>query len=232
MLVHEGDERSIVIDIKLAAIMAAVAGAMNSAGFHTIGVFTANMTGNASLVSGTLATGAGLQALGFFGVIAVFIGGAFTASRIIDGGKARRLRGIYAYVIASEAVALIILGGVLNVLPEPTGPNFLIFGLAFLMGLQNATTTKISNARVRTTHISGMTTDLGIGLAALSRRNHHTSPDAAVKVRLHAWSITAFVGGGVIGVLLYDAITGWLLVSAGTLLLAATASEIWRAKVM
>ncbi|MGO8462711.1 DUF1275 family protein, partial [Rhizobium ruizarguesonis] len=40
----------------------------------------------------------------------------------------------------------------------------LVPGLAFLMGLQNAVVKRISDARVRTTHVSGMATDLGIEL--------------------------------------------------------------------
>ena len=37
----------------------------------------------------------------------------------------------------------------------------------FAMGLQNALVTKISNATVRTTHLTGLFTDLGIELSQL-----------------------------------------------------------------
>jgi uncharacterized membrane protein YoaK (UPF0700 family) len=39
--------------------------------------------------------------------------------------------------------------------------------LCFIMGLQNATVTKISGARIRTTHVTGMITDVGIELGKL-----------------------------------------------------------------
>jgi uncharacterized membrane protein YoaK (UPF0700 family) len=40
--------------------------------------------------------------------------------------------------------------------------SILILGLSFLMGIQNAVVPRISDARVRTTHVSGMSTDIGI----------------------------------------------------------------------
>jgi uncharacterized membrane protein YoaK (UPF0700 family) len=86
------------------------------------------------------------------------------------------------------------------------GVPFLIFGLSFLMGLQNAIVTHISQARVRTTHVSGMATDLGIGLARLiaMRQNAPAGEERAtvlLKLRLHAGTIACFMAGGILGVL-------------------------------
>lgn len=39
--------------------------------------------------------------------------------------------------------------------------------LCFIMGLQNAIITKLSQARIRTTHITGLVTDMGIELGKL-----------------------------------------------------------------
>jgi len=36
--------------------------------------------------------------------------------------------------------------------------------LCFIMGLQNAVITKISHAEIRTTHVTGLVTDVGIEL--------------------------------------------------------------------
>lgn len=82
----------------------------------------------------------------------------------------------------------------------------LIVGLAFLMGLQNAIVTHISNARVRTTHISGMSTDIGIGLARmidmLRGRAGGADHDAVMtRLYLHIGTVLSFLLGGVMGVL-------------------------------
>jgi uncharacterized membrane protein YoaK (UPF0700 family) len=46
-------------------------------------------------------------------------------------------------------------------------PNVLAYLLLFAMGLQNSLVTSISNATVRTTHLTGLFTDLGIELSQL-----------------------------------------------------------------
>lgn len=51
MLIREGTDRTVAIDLKLAASLALIAGALNAAGFQAAGFFSANMTGNVSSLS-------------------------------------------------------------------------------------------------------------------------------------------------------------------------------------
>ncbi|WP_207771051.1 YoaK family protein [Kumtagia ephedrae] len=232
MLVREGDERNIAIDMGLAAILSGVAGALNSAGFHALGFFSANMTGNASLLSDMLAMGRFSSAMMFGVVILAFVGGAFTATNWIESGRSRGVRAIYAYVIAAEGLAIALLGAVAFLLPSGWDDYCLFLALSFLMGLQNATTTRISNARVRTTHVSGMATDIGIGLALLRRPAGRDNPEqkgVGARLRLHGVGIASFVVGGLAGVLLYEQLGGGLLIAAGIMLLGASGYEILRA---
>ena len=73
------------------------------------------------------------------------------------------------------------------------------------MGLQNAVITKISQARIRTTHLTGLITDLGIGLGKLLYVNRH--PDMAPvqadrkRLKVHAQLVASFLVGGVAGAL-------------------------------
>lgn len=226
MLLREGHQRNIIIDMRLAVILSAIAGAMNSAGFHALGLFSANMTGNASLLSDMLATGRWPAAAMFLIIIMTFILGAFVSARTIEIGRANSVRAIYAYVIAAEALALALLGGAELLLPPNVSDHCLVLGLSFLMGLQNAATTRISNARVRTTHVSGMATDIGIGLAALYSPG---CEEVRPRLRLHVVSIAAFVCGGVAGVLLFDRLGGGLLMGAGLILFVAATRETMRA---
>jgi uncharacterized membrane protein YoaK (UPF0700 family) len=92
------------------------------------------------------------------------------------------------------------------------------------MGLQNAVVTRISGARVRTTHVSGMATDIGIELAtALDILRGRLSPEDAAQnwtsLRLHLCTVLSFLTGGVVGVLVYRAAGGWLLIGAAIILL-------------
>lgn len=199
MLVREGAERTTGADIALASIFAGNAGALNAAGFQATGVFSANMTGNASALSDHI--GLGQFGLGGFFLLLVlaFIAGAFVSGLLIEAGSRRGVKAIYAYSITVEAALLVVLGT--TMLMSPPNASLLVLGLSFIMGLQNAVTTRISGARVRTTHISGLATDVGLLIAKAitqPQRNRATG----VALQLFGSTILAFFIGGVIGVLL------------------------------
>jgi uncharacterized membrane protein YoaK (UPF0700 family) len=79
--------------------------------------------------------------------------------------------------------------------------------LCFIMGLQNAVITKLSRAEIRTTHITGVVTDIGIelGKAIYWNRVHAEGQDRvkADKDRLTALSllVLCFFAGGFLGAL-------------------------------
>ena len=76
------------------------------------------------------------------------------------------------------------------------------------MGLQNAILTKISKAEIRTTHMTGVVTDLGIELGRLlywnrskeGNESHMVIADRE-KLKIHAIILFLFFLGGVIGAL-------------------------------
>lgn len=70
---------------------------------------------------------------------------------------------------------------------------------AMACGLQNAMATTFSGAVVRTTHLSGMFTDLGIGLGHLLRG----LPLPMRRLTLSGLIISGFLGGGIIGAWLF-----------------------------
>lgn len=118
MLIREGDQRSIDVDIRLAALLSAIAGAVNAAAFQATGFFSANMTGNVSALSDNVGIGqfgvAGLLAA----LVTAFIAGAFSSGLLIEAGRKRHVRAIYAYGIAAEAFLLVLLGCVDVFAPE------------------------------------------------------------------------------------------------------------------
>jgi uncharacterized membrane protein YoaK (UPF0700 family) len=222
MLIREGDQRTVDIDLKLATLLAGVAGALNGAGFQAAGFFSANMTGNVSSLSDYLALGRFDTAALFAVMIAAFILGACCSGFLIEFGRHRGVRGIYAYSVLFEALLLLLLGpATLLVRGFQTG---LVICLSFIMGVQNAATTRISDARVRTTHVSGMATDIGLGLAALARGQ------SAPRFQLSLFTLTAFLVGGILGVFVYLVIGGWLLIIVAIALLAIALPEVRRAR--
>ena len=228
MLVNVGAARSAHIDLALAGLLSSIAGALNAVGFLIAGSFTANMTGNVSAFADTLARGATLAALAFLGLLAAFLCGATIAALAIQAGERRGLRSIYALVIGAEAIVLLILGLTLVWSPAGSRDSLLVITLSFVMGLQNAATTMISRARVRTTHVSGMATDIGIELAALAG-DPALRPDARSKLTLHVLTLASFAVGGIGGAILFGAIGHRIFVAAGLALLLIAVPEVLRA---
>jgi uncharacterized membrane protein YoaK (UPF0700 family) len=96
----------------------------------------------------------------------------------------------------------------------------LAFALLFAMGLQNSLVTTISNATVRTTHLTGLFTDLGIELSQLffyKLKEQKEKLYASIKLRLTI--ISFFFFGGLFGGIFYSAIQLYVLAIAGTILL-------------
>lgn len=233
MLLRQGDARSDAVDHRLGWTLAAVAGAVNTVVFQAIGFFAANMTGNVSLSSDRFASGRWQAGVFFLAILACFIIGAAAATLLTNSGHRRQQGGIYAYGILLEALLMTTLTYLCLSLPPASQATLLALGLSFLMGFQNAVVTRISDARVRTTHVSGMSTDIGIELASLfdiargaGQRQH--APSLRSGLRLHSQTLVAFLIGGAAGILVYRGIgIGVLFVAAGILLTMAL-HAIWR----
>jgi uncharacterized membrane protein YoaK (UPF0700 family) len=99
-------------------------------------------------------------------------------------------------------------------------PDLLAFCLLFAMGLQNSLVTTISNAAVRTTHLTGLFTDLGIELSQLFFYKHREQKEklfSSIKLRLTI--ISFFFIGGIVGGVFYTSLGLHGLAIAGVTLL-------------
>ncbi|MDX3929441.1 MAG: YoaK family protein [Shinella sp.] len=224
MLIHEGNTRSASIDLLLASILAFVAGGVNSSGYMAYGYFSANMTGNVSMASELLSVWQFNAAAAFLTIVAMFILGAFLASLFIEIGKRRRFINIYALTLAVEAAVLMAVGVTLA-LKTPPPDGILIVGLLSLtMGIQNAASTRISGSRVRTTHVSGVATDIGVGLALLLEANVNAEKaDTIRRLKLHLATIVFFALGGILGVVSYESLHGSTFCMFAAILLGLSA---------
>lgn len=223
VLVHEGAERDVVADRRLGCSLAAVAGAVNAAGFLAVGYYSANMTGNVSTLATALHAGHVALLMSCIGLIGAFVVGAVLATLLVNAGRRWALSSVYAWSILLEACLLGLLALVDILLPGTHRGVMLAYGLSFLMGLQNATVTRISGARVRTTHMTGMLTDVGIELADwLDSFFHSTDPAQLARTRerlwLHGAIVLSFTTGGIAGAFLYGWWSGRFLLLLAVLL--------------
>jgi uncharacterized membrane protein YoaK (UPF0700 family) len=163
MLRHEGETRTPAHDRRLAGSLALVAGFVNSAGFVLIGSFTSHVTGSVGRFANQLALGDGAALFAGLLVTAYF-SGAFFASMTIESNVARNRPTTYGSLLICEAVALVAFGALSYATTSQTPRLHDVEGmlLCFAMGLQNSLVTRLSGAVVRTTHLTGVITDLGI----------------------------------------------------------------------
>jgi uncharacterized membrane protein YoaK (UPF0700 family) len=237
MLTRLGDARDSGADRRLAWSLAGIAGALNAAGFYADDLYSSNMTGNVSALANHLAGADFSGASTFFALVATFIGGAAVSALLINAGRRRQMAGIYAFSIFTEAVLLTALACADLWVVGPARVALLAYGLSFLMGLQNAVVTRISNARVRTTHVTGMVTDIGIELGNLIdlmwSGGRPGERDAAhdynaEKLRLHGFTVLSFLAGGVLGVLTYRSVSTVFLFGAAACLFILALSGLIR----
>lgn len=198
-------ERTGAADTLLGMALTFIAGAINAGGFLAVGHYTSHMSGIFSAMADNLALGAfGLVLLGL-AAFAPFVLGAACSAILINWGRRQHLGSRYAVPLMLEA-ALLFGFGILGWLAYPS-PGFIMIAvplLCFIMGLQNATVTKISGARMRTTHVTGIVTDIGIELGKLFYWNAGGNRSEIVradrgKLRLLSMLLGSFFAGGVTG---------------------------------
>jgi uncharacterized membrane protein YoaK (UPF0700 family) len=148
--------------------LAFVAGAANAGGFMAVRQYTSHMSGIISSMADNLVMDDLLPVAAGFGAVACFTAGAAYSSILINWGRHHRTHSQYAYPLLWEAILLCCFGLMGGYLQNLTGfVPVTVLLLCFIMGLQNAIITKISKAEIRTTHMTGMVTDMGIEIGKM-----------------------------------------------------------------
>lgn len=201
-------------NVRLGATLSFVAGAANAGGFLAVGQYTSHMTGVVSSIADNLVLGNLTLVLAGLGTLIAFVLGAMTTAWLVNWGLRRELRSSYGLPLLVEALALLVFGlfgAAIKVFAVVFLP-LTVLVLCFIMGLQNAVITKISKAEIRTTHVTGIVTDIGLELGKLLYSNRTKiagePPVMADRARLAllAMLLAAFFSGGVIGALGFRAI--------------------------
>ena len=194
-------------NLRLGAVLAFVAGATNAGGFLAVGQYTSHMTGIVSSLSDHLVLGHTAVALAALAALLSFLLGAMTTAILVNWGRRRQLHGAYALPLVLEASLLLafgLLGSGLRLWTALLVPVTVLL-LCFIMGLQNAVISKISHAEIRTTHLTGLVTDLGIELGKLIYVNRRGPVDHApvrasrARMRTQGLLIGLFFIGGLSG---------------------------------
>jgi len=177
-----------------AASLAMVAGMVNVVGYlgfeHQA---ITHLTGTTTLLGAAIARGDTRSEMHLLLVILSFLGGAVLSGVIIQDSTLKLGRR-YGVALAIESALLLV--------AVPLFEQQQIAGAAFAamaIGLQNAMTATYSGALVRTSHLTGMLTDLGVFLGHRLRG----VPCETRRLWLCLSIIGGFLAGAVIGAMLF-----------------------------
>lgn len=221
MFRHKGKTRTIKHNLRIASLLSFVAGIVNVAGFLAVQRLTTNVTGHFAYLIDEVFKLQLWKGFIYFLYIFFFFLGSFVSSLLIEIISRKNSKLSYTVPIMAESSILFLAAFIGNYLIAEN-PNLLAFSLLFAMGLQNSLVTSISNATVRTTHLTGLFTDLGIELSQLLFYNQNEIKLRLVSsIKLRLTIICFFFTGGIAGGILYSAIGLSVLAIAGAALLLA-----------
>jgi uncharacterized membrane protein YoaK (UPF0700 family) len=229
-----GRQRAAQANRHLGVALAFVAGAANAGGFLAVKQYTSHMTGILSSAADSLALGAIDTAVDCAGALLAFLAGAASCAVMVNFARRRQLHSEFALPLLVEAVLLLafgVMGTRLQAIDVIVLPATVML-LCFMMGLQNAVITKLSNAEIRTTHMTGIVTDLGIeaGKALYWNRDGQAVPRVAAdwkRVRILASLVSSFFIGAVVGAFGFKAVGFGAVLPLACVLLAMAAVPIY-----
>jgi uncharacterized membrane protein YoaK (UPF0700 family) len=201
-------QRTPQTNARLGITLAFVAGAANAGGFLAVGQYTSHMTGVLSSVADSLVLGQVGLALGGLAMLLSFLLGAMTTAIVVNWGIRHHWHGAYGLpLLLLEAILLLVFGlfgGAIALASYWFVPLTVVL-LCFIMGLQNAVISKISHSEIRTPHVTGLVTDMGIELGKMLYVNRlpHSEPVHANKdkFRLQSQLVGSFLLGAFAGAL-------------------------------
>jgi uncharacterized membrane protein YoaK (UPF0700 family) len=196
-------ERTDAANRHLARYLALIAGATNAGGFLAVHKYTSHMSGIVATAADDLALGNWRLAMDAIFAVSAFFAGACSSAVLIRWGRERGLASQYALPLVTEAALLVVFGVVGREFMTPHVLGTVLL-LCYTMGLQNAMITKISGSVIRTTHLTGMVTDMGIAvgwMAYLPLRGEVSVSEEWATLRLLGSLVGLFLVGGVTGAL-------------------------------
>jgi uncharacterized membrane protein YoaK (UPF0700 family) len=232
MFRHTGQGRTQKHNIRLAALLCLTAGFVNVVGFLAFSVLTTNVTGHVAIFAEKLAQGdfATARVVGLW--MFMFLLGAFLTSMTINNLFYNQ-RYSYVIPIVTEIIILAMVASYGVHFNKTVGETeFFAGSLLFAMGIQNALVSMISGSVVRTTHLTGMFTDLGIEMAAILKKEGKDKEDLKGKISLRLIIISFFFLGGILGGYLFKDMKYYTFYIPAGILVMALLYDVFRFKVI
>ena len=194
------------------------AGFLNAGGFLACHRFVSHMTGFGTQIGVSVGFKEYLIAAEMVLAPISFIAGSGFAAYLIDrkidkNSEPRLLQGILIMIFLNLSVFLGGITGFFGVFGEPLllqRDFLLLFILTFICGLQNGLFVSLTSGQIRTTHITGLSTDIGLNLV----RGWYMKEGSAKKVQsrknnLRIKTVLGFSIGSFIGAIIFKDVEYW-----------------------
>ena len=219
MFRHQGKNRTLKHNLQIASLLSLVAGIVNVVGFLAVNRLTTNVTGHFAYLIDSVFKLDFWNGFVFFLYIFFFFIGSFVSSFLVEFVGRKNANSIYIFPVILEIIILFLIP-YLDYFFISEHTNVIACSLLFAMGLQNSLVTKISNAMVRTTHLTGLFTDLGIEISQLFFYKETVKRAKLLSsIKLRFTIIGFFFTGGLFGGYFYQKIELYVLIIAGFILI-------------
>jgi uncharacterized membrane protein YoaK (UPF0700 family) len=205
MLRNYSNSRTLGDNIRLGTLTAFTAGTINIASLLIFLSFTSNVTGHYAILAAEISKGNWTQVAVVGGWIFLFFFGSFLSNFIVINFNKRSKYFAHSMPLVLEIICLLFVGVYGQFFYQKTleETEYLVALMLFATGLQNGLTASISNFSVKTTHLTGTTTDLGILLSMFTHKKYRRNAELISRAKLLTSIMAAYVLGAVFSGLTY-----------------------------
>ncbi|QKJ29049.1 DUF1275 domain-containing protein [Mucilaginibacter mali] len=206
MLRQAKENRTLKENLLLASSTAFVSGVTNVAGVIAFLAFTSNITGHVANLAKHVVEQNLREILVFFVWLLLFFAGAFISNFIVRSMEDKSKYRAHSIPIIIE---IIVLFGVAiygyHFYDETRLEREMVIGaILFSMGLQNSLVSNISGGLIKTSHLTGLFTDLGADVAEVTHPKTTNTHAAKNRVVIRLTILTFYFIGGVAGGFFFD----------------------------
>ncbi|MCJ8152909.1 DUF1275 domain-containing protein [Chryseobacterium sp. SSA4.19] len=205
MLRNYSNSRTLGDNIKLGTLTAFTAGTINIASLLIFLSFTSNVTGHYAIFAAEISKGNWSQVAVVGLWIFLFFFGGFVSNFIVINFNKKSKYFAHAMPLFLEIACLLFVGiyGQFYYRKTLEETEYLVALMLFATGLQNGLTASISNFSVKTTHLTGTTTDLGILFSMFTQKKFRKNHELVARAKLLMSIMLAYVVGAVFSGLTY-----------------------------
>ncbi|MBL4677044.1 MAG: DUF1275 domain-containing protein, partial [Mucilaginibacter sp.] len=201
MLRQPKDKRTLKQNLMLSSSTAFVAGIVDVCGLLAFLAFTSNITGHVANLAKNIVS-QNYESIIVFGIwLMMFLAGAFVSNFIVKSLQHISYYRAHSVPIILEILILLFVAFYGNHFYDETmrERQIVIGAMLFAMGLQNSLVSNISGGLIKTTHLTGLFTDLGSELADWMHPRTAPSQEVRNKIYVRLTILTFFIFGGFIG---------------------------------